>query len=882
MGRFPKLVFFTIYFTFCAQFLFGNSTSSIKIEYNYIPGINNLQILTLQELNATLLQLDAVESAEFHNNTVYIKLKPLLKSYVLKNFSIFSKYKLKKILGLRTYYRYSIKKLLLSGNLASFYLKTLGFLDVSIQTQLFIDKNGFAKLIIKGKEGNFYVWNGIDFKNSCFKPEIFYKTFGKPLGSPFNKFLLYQALNTAQNLCKEKGYFFSFPFYKEPYKVYRKPISVFLEKNFLIYPPLGFKFLTTYFGILVENPFAGLKFLLHPTYAVYPEMVFFKVKRLSIELKGNKELSSSFLLKEIYKYLPIFGKEIKPKLIKKTIELIYKNFGFFDVKVYFKRTKNGKFQFFINEGKRYKVKIFLKPRLIANFKISCKNYSPGCIDKLTKIIKNKLKNEAIYFRSLSISKTIDRKNKVILFHITVKNPQKIYIKPVFILKIRNKPLREKLKTKLKAIDWKICWFKKNCLEYLETKLLSYLNRYGCLRAKVKFKKIRNKQKAKILIIATCKHLKKFGKTAYWIEGKIPKREIEYITLNFEGKKYNPKLLEVLRNRFDRSRLFESYTVKTVDVSNKTLVLIEGTQRKLISLEGSFGYSSDEGFQLKTSINFYDLLRMGETISTSFEISQKRNLYSVSYYDPYFFSKYWYIGSSIFKKYENHREFDLTQKGLSFTVGRYVGYFSDISLSLLGSKYWLENSLTKPEGKLLKLSLAFQTVYPIYVGTEKRGLFTSFINFSTSTGNNNFQKITATVNYSQLILTKLFFHLKTSAGWVSHNAPIFEKFYLGGIKNLKGYSYESVAPKGGGDIYWYSTLEGGLKVSSNGLYIFGGTDVGNCVKRNQNPFKGLKKDIFLGVGTITSLGPLRFVVAAPLEGKITFSNLRYLFLLGFNF
>ena len=99
--------------------------------------------------------------------------------------------------------------------------------------------------------------------------------------------------------------------------------------------------------------------------------------------------------------------------------------------------------------------------------------------------------------------------------------------------------------------------------------------------------------------------------------------------------------------------------------------------------------------------------------------------------------------------------------------------------------------------------------------------------------------------------------------------------------MKGFSYESVAPPGGGDIYWYIGNEWGIPLFKP-LYLFGGFDVGNCVKKGENPFGVIKKDIFVGVGGLTAAGPIRFVLAIPLKNRIQIQDFKYLFLIGFNF
>jgi len=414
-------------------------------------------------------------------------------------------------------------------------------------------------------------------------------------------------------------------------------------------------------------------------------------------------------------------------------------------------------------------------------------------------------------------------------------------------------------------------------------LLSFLKKWQCVSPKVVITKQLKDNKAVINLTVSCKGFKTFGDTLYWVEGNLPKREIDYAIKSFKGKKFNPKLVGVLTDRLDRSQLFESFITKTIEgTDKKVLILIEGKQRNLLTVDGSLGFSSDEGSFFEGNIKLFDLLRSGEVLSVGVKGSQKRTLYNLGYFDPFFFSKDYFTAANLFRKYEEHAKYDITFKGFSLVLGRYVGLYSSLSISYLFQKYYLTYQNSFINSYLAKLILSLQTNYPIYVGIIKRGLFTGLLSFHSSIRGDKFTKITGELNYSQFLLKGFFFHLKLAGGAVSKSAPIFEKFFLGGIKNLKGYAYESVAPPGGGNYFWFSTVELGVKLPLDGFYLFGGTDFGTAAKSKKNLFRNIKKDLFLGAGTVTELGPIRFVVATPTEKGLKLSNLKYLLLVGFNF
>ena len=860
-------------------FLYPSPTDGTEVKFNFPPPRTNIEVLTPEEIKAVLPNVDGIKGFNCSQKGCYIELNPVLVDIEFKGFSIFSLPRLERYLGLKPYYRYSLERLSsVAGNVV-FFLKNNGYLSPTVKTRIFVDNRGFAKLTIYGNEGELYLLGGFLFQTnrSCFSKREFLDEFKKPLGVPFSMLDLYRSLEISEDLCRKKNPFYRvYVFYSEPFEVKRESIFHFFWENFRISPFKGLDFLAYYTDILISNPYRGVKFLFKKAYAVYPKiLIHTSGENLKITLTGNKFFSTEFLKREIKKLVYTNG-FVSLEDILNLIRELYRDSGFFDVKISIEKRKN-RVKIVINEGKRYRVIFIIKPSF--GFKPpEGAYYSKKLIKKFVNDLKKYLKKRGFYFKKVETAEVIDRDKKLVKVFVFIADLKPLKVEKTFEISVPDKGLREKIGEILGGLNPKELVFNPQKGKEIARRIKQLLEEYGCIKPISEFKIVEKKNLFEVVFRVSCKGKRRFGKTVYWIEGRIPKREIDYMVVNLEGKRFNPKYLDLLRYRFEKTQLFENLSVIPVKVGNETIPLVWGRERRPFSVEGWLGFTSDEGYSGSVNLKFYDLLRMGETITTSFSLTQKRTLYSVDYFDNYLFSGKTFGGLGIFKRWEEHRDYKLSSKGFSITLGYHLNWWVDFSINLLKGHYTVID--TFKGGDITKLSLTGEINYPIYSGSVRKGTFNGYFNYGISLNKANYSKF-KTGGVVSLFWGRFYTSFKGAFGIVSDRAPIFEKFYLGGLKDLKGYGYESVAPYGGGDIFWYTGLEVGFPVKKP-LYLFTGADFGNSVKKSENPFKDFKKDIFVGGGVVTAMGPIRVIVATPLEGKISLTNLKFGVLIGFTF
>ncbi len=852
-----------------AVFFLPLLSSAARVDFNYLPGANNLEEFPPKELKKILEKLYAVERFECNSTGCDVKLKPILSDITIKHVSPVLYLDLEKILGLNVYYRYSTQDLLAASQNVLFYLKNHGYLDAETTARLFIDKKGFAKLSVEVNEGRRYFWGGFKFENAPFSSEEFYKKFNKPLGIPFSYTTLYDALYFSYKICKERGEGLSecFIYYTEPFEVRKGMLLTLLRRDFQIKPSLALDFLSTYLDFFLENPVGAVKFLFKKVLLVKPVIKVERFTYLKVKIKGARKIPPERVIGALSKGSSFISSvEIERRILN-----LYEKEGFCNTTVNVKL--RGKTVFVsIREGKTYRV-VFILPRELKGFTPPCKSLSVRCLERVKRDALKFLRDRGIpaVGVELKVIKRPKRKTAKVILKPVLERLKVCTVKPV--LRVGNSKLKRFLRKRI--IGFGCEGFKTDGVSAVKT----LLNLYGCISPTVKVEKKGGETSEVLLVEVSCKGRYRLGRTAYWIEGSVPEREIDYLIPKFDGKRLTPKRVYLLKRVLEKASFLTGVSVKRASFGNRTSLVVEGRVKKPVSLGGYIGYSSDQGLTGELHSALYNVLKTGEVFKFKVRYTQRQETYSLNYFDYNFFSKYLFAGAGLFRNYEEHRDYTLWATGFSLSAGLHLNLYTDLSLNFLQGDYSVEGGSDYSPYKKLGLSLSVD--YPLFNFLFKQGFFKSYAVYYRGISPVSFDKFEVK---NGLVLNPDGFYINSKLffGLVSSKAPIFEKFYLGGLENLKGFSYEGIAPPGGGDIYWYWGEEFGLPLFKKGFYLFTGFDAGNAVKRGENPFKYPRWDLFLGGGISTAAGPIRGGLAWPYQGKLNLTNFRIFISIGFQF
>ncbi len=817
--------------------LISFSYGALLIKSNYPLPKNNIQEIykKTKDINYIIKLLKKTEEFEeikYKNGILYLKRKPVLKRVHIIGNRSFWRREIIAISGLiegHPFDMYTVHQIV--SRIKRFYGdKGYPFTEVYIDVN--VDEIGNADMYIKIKEGKRGVIRNVNFFSDITITTDFEKKLRKLLnikkGEKFSFIKLQKKIEKLSEHLKEKGFYDNFIIFYSIDKKKEKYIDINLFLS------LGFKY-----------------------------YIFFS---------GNK-----FFPNEILKKYITFQQGVNYYQITKSIESIinlYKSYGFLDVQVLpdYKEifTKNKVIlTFFIKEGNRYK---------ISDIKVDSDIKG---IEKRLNIYKNKPYNRKkilVFLESLfnsyyskgylsfsySINENLDRKNKSVSLYIKVKKGKKYILKKVSMSENRFR------------LDIKIpsAYNPQLIISYLE-KIKNFYKDLGYLDAKVylnvRFKEGKDTTDVEVL---------------YQIEKG--KRYRTGITFIYGTRHIFPKVIKkniytegfFIKEKFDEELdyLYSTYVFDTVnpfleiDKKNKKvdkIYLFYEDKRGLF--QGSVGYNTNQKFKLSLQGTLKNLFNYGFEISSYIETSNLGTTYQISFgnkFVPFRNS----VFLNLFRNYQSHRIFDLIEKGGEIIFEKKKDKYRKYSIGLSYKDNRLSKQSIFPENYLsYKISYWYKDIHGIPKVNPKKGYnlkYGVFLNF----GDYNLQKLIASYRY---FLSWKIFTLtpKVSLGYIVQDIkkiPLPDRFYLGGISNLRGFSYENVSGKSGSGGKAFLLFNNDLRFllyRRFNLYGFVFYDFGNVYEK-MSYIKDLSFRDSLGSGVFvpTPVGSFMFYVAYNLHRK----------------
>jgi outer membrane protein insertion porin family len=254
----------------------------------------------------------------------------------------------------------------------------------------------------------------------------------------------------------------------------------------------------------------------------------------------------------------------------------------------------------------------------------------------------------------------------------------------------------------------------------------------------------------------------------------------------------------------------------------------------------------------------NLFGIGLSSTLNYKRSEKRETYSLNFEDPFLFTRRLWFKSNIFKDYQKHRVYTLDTQGFALSVGyritRYISFGPFFSIS--------DNRYLGTSARLNKYGLFLLREYKDDIFNPRRVHYDS-LNLLKASGDLNYTKVELNTFYFIPITTNLNLSFKVSGGFAWGSVPIFDRYFLGGLTNLRGYSYEEVGSPTGGKSYVFGRIE--LEVPLKGSFVFVPFyDVGGVGESSTRLPRDIKHSFGFGGGVKTPVGPIRLDLAFPGE------------------
>ena len=307
---------------------------------------------------------------------------------------------------------------------------------------------------------------------------------------------------------------------------------------------------------------------------------------------------------------------------------------------------------------------------------------------------------------------------------------------------------------------------------------------------------------------------KFGKILIKGNSRTRDKVIRRELLIKEGAQFSGSDLRKSKENVNRLGYFEKGTVvfTTVAVKGRNDLLdveISVKERNTGQMSVGAGYSSAQGGFFQGSISQNNFLGKGQSLNFSLSVAKNKTDFNLSFTEPYLLDTKWTAGGDIFHSENRMSEsYSFKKKGLGLRVGYPI---FDYTRAFLNYR-WEEVRITDTIDKTLDTSLdngvasslsatvlrdrrnnSFEPTggYFAKVTTEWAGLG----------GDKHWWRNEFDGRYFKKLIGDLVFRSRYFLGTIEaleenkeKGLPRTEKYYLGGSRNLRGYSFQAVGPK----------------------------------------------------------------------------------------
>ncbi len=728
-----------------------------------------------------------------------------------------------------------------------------GFLDASVGVTLVKDENGYIDLYIGIDEGPVYFTEGGVYKGTSYNASLLDEAMGLVKGRVVKESFFRESVFQLQDFYIGEGFWDSFVYYEglerirlnRPFYHVLMPMDRSVRKR----PLRLFGSLSEGISNLFSHPIATLRALTGKGFVARPVFQIIEGKRYRIHWEG----ASFFKEKDLIRISGLEEKGVDPFSLEEARENIinaYHKKGFFDVKVEYEMAGDS-INFKIQEGDRYTV---VGEGLNEQF------YDEDALEKLLESELEKLHKDGYTLAEGRLKKEVLREKKEVKVNFDI-NPGKRQILKDVIYEGENKDIKvlfRKYKDKLPAI------FNTNLIEAINIDLQNYFLKKGFMEGSFDIDVKIQEEEENLFYIYTYKvkegEVYGLGNTIYYGYEKTSLRELSYMTE--KAKNYSQSLDDTTLNNMLTSGVFNGVSINTFVDKEKKLVhrLIQVSEDKRGMFDLSLGYNTEENISAEVFLGLKHLLGIGLSSGLKYKKTGKRELYELSLSDNFLFSSRYWFKSNLFKTYEEHKSYNLNSYGSNLQLGYRITRNTSVGpvFSLLKNEVDGQRYNLKKYGVFLLREFKDDLFSPSRIHYDSVSL--SFVE-----GDARYAKFELSTFYLIPMPKDLKLSFKVAGGGVWGDAPIFDRFFLGGLKDLRGYSFEEVGQPKGGKYYSFGRLEFILPFKEPFIGVVF-ADAGSVADGPKNLLKDIKTDGGFALGINTPIGPIRLDVAFPFERK----------------
>ena len=303
--------------------------------------------------------------------------------------------------------------------------------------------------------------------------------------------------------------------------------------------------------------------------------------------------------------------------------------------------------------------------------------------------------------------------------------------------------------------------------------------------------------------------------------KVIRREMEVE----EGDLFSETKLEDSRKNVIALGYFERVDLSTEEGSapDKVVVNMEVTERPTGTFQVGAGFSSIENFIATAQVQQANLFGTGQSLSLQGQISGLRQLVDLRFFEPYFFDSDFSFSVDLYDQLRIYNDFSQTSLGGAVTWGytlsrpetavtlTYTGEYDKVSTvsrsTFLGTSSAVSVFRRLPLANLFRDGFTSSISPAIRYDTRDNRLFpTSGIYLRGSVelaapyfaSDNEFVRYNGVGHFYYPLGSGFVAKLNTSLGYVTSpdpaGVPIFARYFLGGIFDVRGFRLRTIGPR----------------------------------------------------------------------------------------
>ncbi len=303
---------------------------------------------------------------------------------------------------------------------------------------------------------------------------------------------------------------------------------------------------------------------------------------------------------------------------------------------------------------------------------------------------------------------------------------------------------------------------------------------------------------------------------------VIRRELRIV----EGELYNQTRLEESKARVTALGYFERVDTSEEEGStpDRIVVNFEVAERPTGTFQVGAGFSSIESFIFTAQVQQQNFLGRGLGMQLQLQLSGIRQLAQIQLTEPYFFGSEWSASLSAYKTIRLYQTFNVDTTGGSLTFGHpvfsdylrffigYTGELVDISArsgGLFGAGRGFNLFQRLPLANLFRDGFSSSIRLSLTWDSRDNRLFPTsgiYASFSTEIADqyvgseNNYVRHRGFFRAYYPLFGGIVAKLNVEGGVITsrdpEGVPIFERFFLGGIFDVRGFNLRSIGPRAG--------------------------------------------------------------------------------------